>query len=103
MGEVITITGHSDDVVNIEGNGSGIDEAGDGAALIVLGVNDLGNAGVRVKMRYTRNGVWTAEVGPVQEGLAMLVTTIKAADNGYSVEVSVHGAVSVIREHEGDQ
>ncbi|OPZ65197.1 MAG: hypothetical protein BWY85_00735 [Firmicutes bacterium ADurb.Bin506] len=98
MGEVITITGHSDDVVNIEGNRNGIDEAGDGASLIILGANDQSaSAGVRVQMQYTR-GVWAAAISPVQEDMPMLVTLVTMADNGYSVKVEVHGGVTLVQE-----
>lgn len=101
MGEVITITGHSDDVVNIEGNGSGVDDAGEGASIVVLGANDKSaNAGVRVVMRYGRGSaaIWTAEVGPVKEDMPMLVVVIGLDDNGYSPKVEIHGGVTAIVE-----
>lgn len=101
MGEVITITGHSDDVVNIEGNGSGVDEASEGASIIVIGSNDNGNAGVRVKMTYGGKGrpaVWSADISPVEEDMPMLVTTVRGCSNGYSPQVEIHGGKTVIVE-----
>lgn len=100
MGEVITITGHSDDVVNIEGNGSGVDEAGgDDVTVVVHGSNDNGAGAVRVRMRYGRHGAtWYAGIGPLDEDIPMLVTTIRSADNGYSPQVEIHGGKTAIIE-----
>lgn len=73
---MITISGHSDDVVCIEGDVS--DEVSPGKTILI------GDAtrGVRVKMKYGcgRAAVWRGCVEQVDEGIPMFPVSIIAGD-----------------------
>lgn len=96
MGRTITISGHSDDVINVEGNGSGIDELrpnSKGTATAVV-MAEEGRA-VRVTMRY--KGVWTAEIGQLEEDVPLAYLALRDA-HGYSVAVTIPNVISIVQE-----
>lgn len=97
--QTITITGHSDDIVNIEPAVGGLDEIGcyDKSPVLVI---HAGEKAVRLTMRY--KGVWSAEVAPLAEDHPMPDVVIHAADNGYSVAAVVPGVTSIVREAASD-
>lgn len=104
MGRTITISGHSDDTVNVEGNGSGIDElrvkhltdvGGDSYAYVTAVIMAEGGRAARVTMRY--KGVWTAEVGQLDEDVPLATITVREA-HPYSVSVTVESVISIVQE-----
>lgn len=97
MGRTITLSGHSDDIINVEGNGSGIDElhpTGDETKATAVVMAEDGKA-ARITMRYS--GVWTAEIGQLDEDVPLATITVGDA-HAYSVEVKIENAISIVQE-----
>jgi hypothetical protein len=97
MSRTITISGHSDDSIVIEGNGNGIDEIGcygtKGESIVVTG---QGGQAARLKVRY--GSVWSIEAGPLDEDVPMLAVTIVGSDNGYSAKAIIEDVTTLVHE-----
>lgn len=90
--KTIVISGHSDDLVHVDG-WDAYDEFGSEDATFVISGSD-GRA-VRVRIRY--DGCWRIEVGHVDEDVPMLPVTIDEM-HGYSARATVKDVSLVVRE-----
>lgn len=94
----IKISGASDDLVYVEPALSGLDEIGCYDSDVHLVVH-AGEKAARVVMRYGKHGsVWSAEIAPLDDDHPMPEITVGLGGRGYSAEVSVVGATSIVRE-----
>lgn len=91
----VTPYGASDDLIEVEGNVSGCDEYNADDAHFVL-VGEVGK--VRLRVWYTRRGVWAIAAAPVEEDARTLPVMIDA--EGYSAHAHVEGVQMVVREAE---
>lgn len=84
---MLRISGHSDDVVCLEGIVS--DEIGD-RMVVIVGNPDAQEGqdayGIKVKMRYVNGGVWAATVEPIGEDVKC----------PWDVKVEVHKYTSIV-------
>lgn len=67
---MITISGHSDDIVSICGLPTGDDEVSEGTRFVIgeAEAKEGANAyGIKVRMQYVAGGVWAATIEPVDE------------------------------------
>lgn len=89
----VTISGASDDLIEIEGSAPGCDEYNVEDAHFVL----TGPAGgVRVRVWYDKDGVWAIAVRQIAEDVPMIPVALTGA--GYSVVAVVADVDLVIQE-----
>lgn len=89
----VTISGHSDDIVSIHPAVGDLDEIGCFGSDVELIVRGEDEDAFRLTMRY--RGVWSAEIGPVDEDVPMPSIEMGADTNGYSVAVEVRNVTSI--------
>jgi hypothetical protein len=92
----VVLYGASDDLVEVDGNLKGCDEyPTDDAHFVLTG----GAAGaVRIRVWFTKRGLWAVAAAPVDEGVPMLSLHIYGAENGYSAMAVVEGVEMVVHE-----
>jgi hypothetical protein len=91
----VIVYGASDDLIEIEGSVQGCDEYnGDDEHFVLIG----DEAKVRMRVWYTRRGVWAIAVAPVGEDIPMLEVQIAPADRGYTARAIVNGVRLVVHE-----
>lgn len=94
--EAVYVSGASDDLIEIEGSCSGCDEyPGHDEHFVLTGT---GGRSVRVRVWYTRRGLWAIAVAPVDEGLPMLPVALDGAENGYSARLMVPDVLNIVHE-----
>lgn len=82
---MITIQGHSDDVVEIEIDGKAKEIPYDREPVVIhVSGKEAGDPDTRVVVEYIYNGTWTIGVGPGVENVPMFPCRLESADNGYS-------------------
>lgn len=91
---VVTLYGASDDLIEVEGDCSGCDEYNSEDSHFVL----IGHSGasVRVRVWYTRRGLWAIAVAPTEEDSAML--PVEITGRGYTAIAVVPNVKHVIHE-----
>lgn len=96
-GSVVTLYGASDDLIEVEGTAPGCDEYNEEDAHFVL-TGDKG--AVRIRVWYTRRGVWAIAVAPVEEDAPML--PVQITGSGYTAQAIVGGVRLVVKEAKRD-
>lgn len=90
----VTMFGASDDLIEVDGSCPGCDEyPGDDEHFVVTG--DNGDV-VRVRVWFTRRGVWAIAAAPVREDEAMLPVTISG--EGRTAKAVIANARRVVHE-----
>lgn len=93
MSETVVLYGASDDLIEVEGDVTGCDEyPGDDEHFVLIG--EAGK--VRVRVWYTRGGIWAIAAAPVEEDEPML--PLYVGGSGYSARATVEGVSLVVRE-----
>lgn len=101
---MLKMYGASDDLVEIEGKNPGCDEIGCFDHDVVVTVGDETTGGVRVAWHY--GGEWTAEIGPLAEGVPIpWPIRVRGADarlreSDYSAVVEIDCPETVAVSHE---
>jgi hypothetical protein len=93
MTGTVVVYGASDDLIEIEGDVQGCDEYPQADGQFVL-VGD--GAQVRLRVSYTRAGIWAIAVAPVGEAMPMLPVTL--TDGGYTPRATIEGVRLVFHE-----
>lgn len=95
MSETITVYGSSDDLIEIEGATNREYDSADSHFVLV------GRGGqARLRVWYTKRGVWAIAAAPVDEDVPMLPVTLTS--EGYSAKATVEGVNTVVREADDD-
>lgn len=95
----ITIKGHSDDIVSYEEDTKDGVQVGDEitaddttGVTFIIGLPEPGEGedthGIRVQMKYGTGGVWTATIGPIEEG-AKCPWPVSVRVEGYTAVVHI--------------
>lgn len=94
----ITISGASDDLIEIEGNAPGCDEYNvpDGHGSFV--VTCEGGRAVRVVVTFGRGGVWAVSLAPIDDGFPMAHVHVDGGEDDRSAYVRIADVVNVVRE-----
>lgn len=93
----VVLYGASDDLIEVEGDAPGCDEyPAEDAHFVLVGAV----AKVRVRVWYTRRGVWAVAAAPVEEDTPMLPVALTGS--GYSARATVEGVTMVVREADAD-
>lgn len=93
MSSTVTLYGASDDLIEIEGDVSGCDEYNaEDEHFVLVGTE----AKVRVRVWFTRRGVWAIAVAPCDEDVPML--PVQITGSGYSARAVVDDVHLVIHE-----
>lgn len=91
----IVLYGASDDLIEVEGDRPGCDEYNaEDQHFVLAGANGT----VRVRVWYTRRGLWAIAAAPVDEDTPMLPVAIEAGEKGYTAKATVHGVELVVAE-----
>ena len=95
MPGTVTLYGASDDLIEIEGDVPGCDEYNaEDEYFVLIGLE----AKTRVRVWFTRGGVWAIAAAPVGEDIPMLAVVIEASERGYSARATVDGVHLVVHE-----
>lgn len=89
----VTLSGASDDLIEVEGDVPGCDEYNADDAHFVLASPE---GSVRVRVWFTKHGIWAIAAAPVDELEPML--PVHLTGEGYSAKARVEGVKLVVRE-----
>lgn len=97
----VTLYGASDDLIEVEGDVAGCDEySAEDAHFLLVGTE---GRRVRVRVWYTRRGLWAIAAAPIEEDKPML--PLEITGSGYTARALVRDVEMVVheaeREHSG--
>lgn len=97
--DAVYFSGSSDDLIEVEGKVPGCDEYNSEDEHFLA----IGPAGkVRLRVWFTRRGLWAIAIAPVAEDVPMLAVSFEAVQTGYSARALVEGVEMVVHEAKGE-